>query len=118
MKRAVLILLTGLAAFASDATGKWTAVFDTQIGQQNYTYEFKAEGKKLTGKATSKGNPTVEIQDGKIDGDTLSFVENFSFDGNQIRIEYTGKFDGNDRIKFTRKVAEYAVEEIVAERAK
>jgi hypothetical protein len=119
MKLVALVFLAVTAAvFAADPTGKWTAVFDTQIGQQSYTFELKAEGNKLTGKAINKGNGTTEIQDGKVDGDTVSFVENFVYDGNPIRIEYTGKFDGPDRIKFTRKVAEYAVEEIVANRAK
>lgn len=118
MKHAVLILMTGLVAMAADATGTWTAVFDTQIGEQSYTYEFKADGKKLTGKVTNKGHGSSDIEAGKVDGDTIAFIENFSFDGNAIRIEYTGKFDGNDRIKFTRKVAEYAVEEIVANRVK
>ena len=118
MKATQMILVASLAAFAADANGKWTAVFDTQIGEQNYTYEFKSDGKKLTGTATSKGNPAVQIEEGKVDGDKISFVENFSYQGNPIRIEYTGKFDGADKIQFTRKVADYAVEEIVANRVK
>ena len=118
MKVALMILMTGLVAWAADASGKWTAEFDTQIGVQSYTYELKAEGKKLTGKATNKGHGSVEIQEGKIEGETISFVENFNYEGNAIRIEYTGKFDGDDRIKFTRKVGEFAVEEILAKGVK
>jgi hypothetical protein len=33
---------------AADITGKWTASFDTQIGEQRYTYEFKVTGSQLT----------------------------------------------------------------------
>ncbi len=105
-----------VSVLAADITGKWKAKFDTQIGEQNYTYEFKADGEKLTGKAIS-GSGTSDIQDGKIQGDEVSFVETFIYDGNPVRIEYKGKIAG-DEIRFTRQVAEYATEQIVATREK
>ena len=51
---AVAALLTIVPAVAADASGKWTASIDTQIGVQNYTYDFKVNGNKLTGKAKSQ----------------------------------------------------------------
>ncbi len=111
-----LILALVFPALAADPTGKWTATFDTMVGQQKYTYEFKLVGDKLTGKAISQ-NGEVEIQDGKVSGDVITFVENINFQGNDLRIEYTGKISA-DEIKFTRKVAEYATEELVAKREK
>jgi hypothetical protein len=45
---AVLWMVLGAAAFAADIAGKWTASFDTQIGQQNYTCDFKVDGATLT----------------------------------------------------------------------
>ncbi len=116
---AIFIILT-LAAFGADVTGKWTAEFDTQIGMQKYTYEFKVDGSKLTGKV--KGGPAdrtfeSDIKDGKVSGDEISFAEMFKYDDNEIRIEYKGKVSG-DEIKFTRKVGEFATEELVAKRAK
>jgi hypothetical protein len=117
LKRLALsMLLLATAAFAAAIDGKWTATFDTQIGVQNYTYDLKADGSKLTGKATS-ANGESEIQEGKIEGDNVSFVENLMYQGMTIRIEYTGKIAG-DQIKFTRKVADFATEEIVAKREK
>jgi len=111
-----LILVLVFPALAADPTGRWSATFDTMVGQQKYTYEFKLVGDKLTGKAISQ-NGDVEIQEGKVSGDVITFVENISFQGNDLRIEYTGKISG-DEIKFTRKVAEYATEELVAKREK
>lgn len=105
-----------VAAFAADVTGKWTAEFDTQIGVQKYTYEFKVDGAKLTGRATSQFGST-EIQEGKVNGDEISFVEPLDFQGQKLRIEYTGKVSG-DEIKFTRKVGDVATEELVAKRVK
>ena len=110
-------LLIGWMALAAEATGKWKAEFETQIGQQSYTYEFKVSGKDLTGKATH-ANGSSEIAEGRVEGDRVSFVENFEYQGNKVRIEYAGRFDGEDKIKFTRKVAEFAVEDLVASRVK
>ena len=112
-----LALSMSVCAYAADISGKWTSAFDTQIGQQHYTYEFKAAGGQLTGKAKSDNGET-ELKDGKVSGDTVTFVENLNFQGMEIRIEYTGKIVSDDEIKFTRKVADFATEELVAKRAK
>ena len=117
MRAMMLGLLIGWQALAAEATGKWKAEFETQIGQQSYTYEFKVSGKDLTGKATH-ANGSSEIAEGRVEGDRVSFVENFEYQGNKVRIEYAGRFDGEDKIKFTRKVAEFAVEDLVASRVK
>ena len=107
------------AAKSVDITGQWTASFDTQIGMQEYTYDFVMKDGKLTGKAKSSlSDAPTEVTDGKVDGDTVTFVETFNFQGNEIRITYTGKITSEDEIKFTRNVAEFATEELVAKRVK
>jgi hypothetical protein len=113
----IAALALSVSAFAADITGKWTAKFDTQIGEQNYTYDFKVSGTALTGKAKSD-NGESDLQDGKVTGDTVTFVENLKFQGMEIKIEYTGKIVSADEIKFSRKVADIATEELVAKRAK
>jgi len=105
-----------VAALAADINGKWTADFNTQVGEQKYTYEFHVDGSKLTGKAIGQFGES-EIKEGKVDGDNISFVENLNFQGNDLRVEYTGKIDG-DEIKFTRKVGDFATEELTAKRVK
>jgi hypothetical protein len=115
-----LVLLFALPAHTADATGKWKAEFDTQVGVQKYTFDLKAEAGKVTGKASfermgQKGE--AELKDGKVAGDDISFVEMLDFEGNQVPITYTGKVAG-DEIKFTRKVGDFATEEFVAKRAK
>jgi hypothetical protein len=109
------------SAHAADLAGKWKTEFDSQIGTQKYTFEFKAADGKLTGKAAferedQKGD--VELTDVKVDKDTVSFVEMLKFQDQEVRIEYTGKFTGDDEIKFSRKVGDFATEELVAKRVK
>ena len=114
-----LLLLVGMARLlAADITGTWKASFETQIGQQNYTYQFVVKGTTLTGKIQSEMGGTTEVQQGKVEGDKVSFVEMFKFDGNEIQITYTGQITSDDEIKFTRKVADFATEELVAKRVK
>ena len=43
----VLVLGFALSALAADITGQWTATFNTQVGEQHYTYTFKVDGEKL-----------------------------------------------------------------------
>jgi len=115
-----LILLTlaafQLAALAADVTGTWKAEFDTQIGVQKYIYTLKQDGNTVTGKANSEvgdAKNQSKLAEGKIDGDTISFVELLNFQGNDLRITYKGKISGGE-IKFTREVGDVATEKLVA----
>ncbi|HYP07454.1 MAG TPA: hypothetical protein VER03_14570 [Bryobacteraceae bacterium] len=118
MKRLLICLLMVAVStvFGADISGKWKASFDTQIGVQNYTYEFKLEGGKLTGTAQSEHGKSA-LEQGAVSGDTVTFVENLEFQGNKIAVEYKGTVAG-DEIKFTRKVGDFATEELVAKRVK
>ena len=107
-----------IAALAADFNGTWTAAIDTQVGVQNYTFTFKVEGEKLTGKAKSAfANADTDITEGVVKGDDISFVENLVYEGMPLRIVYKGKISG-DEIKFTRNMADIADEPFVAKRAK
>ena len=109
-----------LALLAADVTGTWKFDFESQIGHQNYTLTLKQEGPKLTGKANSEISEQkreAELKEGKVEGDTISFVEMLNFNENEIRITYTGKVAASgDEIKFTREVGDFAKEEVVAKR--
>jgi len=105
---------------AADVTAAWEADFDSQIGHQHYTFTFQQDGTKLTGKATSEigeRKRETELKEGRVEGGAISFVEMLNFQGNEIRIAYTGKLsaEGNE-IQFTREVGEFAREDIVARR--
>lgn len=112
--------LAAMLAQAADVSGKWKSEFDTQIGHLKYTYELKADGEKVTGKALRDldgTKTTIELIEGKIKGDEVSFVEPIKVQDQDIRIEYKGKIAG-DEIKFVRKVGDFVTTEIVAKREK
>jgi len=100
-----------------DISGKWTASFDTQIGTQNYTYEFTVKDGALSGKITSNLGP-AKLTTGKVEGDKITFTEILTYMEMEITITYTGKSVSADEIKFTRNVMDFATEELVARRVK
>ena len=82
-RRMVLLAVLALVGFAAapgaagravDITGKWTATFDTPIGQQVYTYDFVVKAGVLTGTATGNMGRS-DITEGKVDGASVTFVE-------------------------------------------
>lgn len=99
---AVLVLVTITIAWAANVDGKWVAQVPGQGGQtREVTFNFKADGAKLTGTVSGRQGETP-IADGTVKGDDISFTQSFEAQGNTIKLIYTGKVSG-DEIKMTRK---------------
>jgi enterochelin esterase-like enzyme len=107
------------ASQAAEIVGVWKTEFDTQIGLQKYTFTFVEDGGTLTGTAKAiigdEAEHEVKLLDLKLEDDTISFHEVLDFQGNELRIEYSGKIAG-DEIKFTREVGDFATEELTAKK--
>jgi hypothetical protein len=117
---AFVLAFVGTARAEDTVAGKWKGEFDSQIGLQKYTFDFKIAGTNLTGKAIGEremGTNEVVITEGTVSTNGIFFVEPLKFGDNELRIEYTGKVSG-DEIKFHRKVGDVAEENFVAKRVK
>ena len=114
----VVFALSVATVRAADPSGRWSATFMSDVGEQAYTYEFIVKGTTVTG--TAKGSLTGEtkISDGKIDGDTLTFVENATYMGMPVVFTYTCKMTSADQIELSRNVMDIATEKAVAKRVK
>lgn len=98
---ACAILLLALATQAQDkpagASGTWTWSTPGRNGgpDRTTTLTLKVEGSKLTGKiaAPSRGGQAAEteISEGKVDGDSISFLLVREFNGNSNTNKYSGK---------------------------
>ena len=112
------LAVASLSVFAADITGTWKAEFETQRGLQKYTFTLKQDGATVTGKASVERDGEkrdAEFKDGKVEGDTVTFIEPLKIQDNEINITYTGKIAGNE-IKFTRKVGDFGSSEATAKR--
>jgi hypothetical protein len=117
---AVFLLCSLSFASAAELAGKWTSEFDSQIGLQKYSYEFKSEGDKFTGKASydqSMGKGDSVLKDIKLAGEDISFTESLHINDMEIAVTYTGKISG-DEIKLTRVVGDFGTEQLIAKRVK
>jgi len=112
-----LVIALGTAVRAADPSGRWSATFMSQVGEQAYTYDFVVKGTALTG--TAKGSLTGEtkITDGKVDGDTFTFTENATYEGMMITFTYKCKMTSADTIELSREIMGIA-ETATAKRAK
>jgi hypothetical protein len=96
----MLVALGSTAALAADFNGKWSGTVEGMRGPQNIVFNFKVDGATVTGTITTPRGD-VDISNGKIDGNTISFDQVMNFNGNSFTIGYKGTIDG-DGIKFTR----------------
>ena len=107
-----------MSVFAADLTGTWKADFDTPRGLQKYTFTLKQDGASVTGKISAEldgQKREADVKEGKVDGETVTFVEPLVVQDNELRVVYTGKIAA-DGIKFTRQVGDFGSTEAVAKK--
>ncbi len=87
-----LLALGCMVALGADVTGKWTA--DNGRGGTQ-TFDLKQDGSNLTGTVSGGRGGAVDISNGKVDGDNVSFEVVREFNGNSVTIKYSGSVSGN-----------------------
>ena len=104
--------LVAAPAFAADVDGKWAGTISTPGGDFPVAFEFKADGTTLTGTTQSPDGMSINIKDGKIDGDKVTFGVSLDFGGMAIDIAYTGVVSPTE-MKVTADFAGMALEFVV-----
>jgi hypothetical protein len=121
----LLSLCAGLAlafsaatALAADVTGTWTADSTGPDGSSySLTFTLKQDGAKLTGSVQGPQGDPIEISNGKVDGNSVSFDVSF----NGLTISHAGTVnDAGDEIKLSTKVdqPDFPVHDLTLKKAK
>jgi hypothetical protein len=105
---ALCLLLLSTAAFAASIDGKWVSERKMERDGQSFTitqtFDLKAEGNTLTGKMTMAFGDmeprTMDIRDGKIDGNKFSFVTILETPNGEFKMVWEGTVEG-DTLKGT-----------------
>jgi hypothetical protein len=92
--------LLSMLASAADITGDWKADLQTPQGMVQISYSFKQLGEALTGTWQVAKSPTVQIKDGKVSGNKVSFV--VQMDAANMVFAHEGEIKGEE-IQFTMK---------------
>ncbi len=110
-------MIVAVVASATDITGNWKADLQTPQGTVQVSYTFKQNGETLTGTWQAARSPTIEISEGKVSGDQVSFVVKMGANAD-ITFAHEGKIAG-DEIQFTMKPSgEFPGSSVVAKRVK
>jgi hypothetical protein len=122
-----ILLIASFALMAADVSGKWTYEAPGRGGNPGrpVTITLKADGATLTGTVPAGGrggeeNPPIEITDGKVDGNNISFTVKREFNGNSMVAKYEGVVNGDElKLKITRNGRDGTpmTNEVVAKRA-
>jgi hypothetical protein len=99
---AVFLLPLLTSAWAADIIGKWFAQVPAGQGTVQTVFTFRMNGTNLLGTVSNPQGETA-INEGKINGDEISFSVIRNLGGKEMQLVYKGKVAG-DEIKFTREV--------------
>ena len=89
-----------IPAVAADVSGNWKGSVSTANGDLPIAFTLKADGEKLTGTMSGPDGAPVAIEEGKIDGNNISFSVTLAFNGNSFSLSYKGVVS-DDQIAFT-----------------
>ena len=114
-----ILLVASFALLAADVSGKWVAEQPGRNGgpARQTTFNLKADGAKLTGTmmgGMGRGGAApaaVEITDGKVDGDKVSFTVKRETPNGPMEMKYNGTVAGEElTLKFTMQGPDGPVE--------
>ena len=96
------LILLAMTAWAADVNGKWVGQYtdyDYEGSKGQTTFVFKQDGDRLTGTVTMDGGQEFVIQEGTVNGDTISFTISRKVGARTIKLTYSGTAAGTE-IKF------------------
>src|SRR5574338_1224476 len=88
---AMLFALASAFVLAADISGNWKGTAEGPNGTFERTFVFKVDGTTLTGETVSSFLGKSVINEGKVEGDAISFTINAKFQDNDVKFTYKGK---------------------------
>lgn len=91
-----LFTMFSLSALAADVSGTWTGIFHTREGGAFETnLVLKASGDALSGTFQQGNSDDIQIENGKISGDQVTFTVTRGSGDKTRKVNFTGKVDGS-----------------------
>lgn len=115
---AILLALPILVSAQAGPAGKWTSKFATQVGDQEYTYDFTVKGTALTAVMKSNLIGDSKADTGKVDGQKFTFTEVGTYMGMPLSFTYACELTSADEAKCTRTLEGFEGEPLVMKRSR
>ncbi|MBL8236285.1 MAG: hypothetical protein JNM66_02625 [Bryobacterales bacterium] len=104
MKKLLLVVASALAVMAADVAGNWKATAEGPNGTMERTLSLKVDGTKLTGETVSSFAGKSVIENGKVEGESVTFTIMVKFQDNEMKVSYKGKLTGADTMSLTAEI--------------
>lgn len=100
MAAVVAFAVPAVAQTAPNLTGTWEFTSQTQRGERTQTFTLKQDGAALTGTTERRGRGggsgnTIEIKNGKVDGNSFTFDVEMTMGERTITRTYKGTITGD-----------------------
>lgn len=116
LSAAICIAALSSTLLAAGVAGKWSAQVPGRDGQtREQVFTFVVDGANLSGTISGMPGGDAKIEDGKVEGDNLSFKVTRDMGGNSVTWTYTGSVMG-DEMKLKRDGGRGAAQEFTAKR--
>jgi hypothetical protein len=92
----VLIVCFAAIALAADITGNWAGSITVGDNEYNLVYTFKQDGEKLSGTVARDGGEPVSLNDGKVQGDRVTFFVQADRGGTLTKYTMDGAIKGDE----------------------
>ncbi len=101
---AVLIAILAGAMFAFDVSGSWSGTMAMGDNQVTLNYTFRQDGEKLSGTVQGPQGEPLALNEGKVQGDKLSFNITVQTPNGDMKISSEGTIKGDEEITLTSKM--------------
>ena len=114
----LLLILVALSvpAFAADVDGTWTGTVVAPTGEFPVTFTFKANGETLTGTTMNFDGSPLNITEGKVSGNNITFKISFDLGGMPFVLNYKGVVSPTE-LKMTAEADQIPAIEFVLKKA-
>jgi hypothetical protein len=100
MKRALvttaLVALAATLLLSADIDGKWKGMLTGADQNRELTFDFTVKGETLAGTVTGMLDHPLEIKDGKIQGNAVTFWIQSEYQGQPVKLVYKGQVSGSE----------------------
>jgi hypothetical protein len=94
----VITLAAGAFGQSKDISGRWVAPFNREGTPVTIAMNLKVSGNQVTGTITHARGIVMNIENGKLEGEKISFETNVENNGRKFNFHYEGEV-GEDSIK-------------------
>ncbi len=91
----VLLAMTSSVAAQENVTGHWTLSLESPQGPADIMAVFVQDGTTVTGELELAIVESVEMSEGKMEGNKLTFLLSVSVDGQYFTVEVEAEVDGD-----------------------